>query len=142
MRRPLYESQEDLANEKATIDRLAAHWRCVAVKLPIRYELDYGLCRNGDLMAWAEVKCRKVPREKYPTYMVSLGKVLAGLELAERTNLPFLLIVQWTDALGWIQPSARAVQMGGRRDRADCADVEPVVHIPIKDFKLICPTTY
>ena len=137
MSRPLYESASDRANEQAVADVLLERWRCSAVKLPISYELDYALTRNGTVMAWAEVKCRRVAREHYPTYMVSLRKVLAGLAMAERTNLPFLLLVQWTDALGWVTPAARNIQLGGRHDRGDSADVEPVIHVPIAEFKLL-----
>lgn len=142
MTRPLYESQADRTNEQEVATDLFRYWRCTAAKLPIRYEVDYALCRNGQIMAWAEIKCRTTPRGLYPTYMVSLGKVLAGLELQKRTNLPFLLVVRWSDSLGWISgPTAREVTFGGRRDRADAADIEPMVHIPINQFALLWNNT-
>ena len=137
MSRPLYESGLDRANERAVADVLLERWRCSAVKLPISYELDYALVRDGTVRAWAEVKCRRNARDRYPTYMISLRKVLAGLAMAERTNLPFLLLVQWADALGWVTPSARGIQIGGRHDRGDSADVEPVIHIPIDTFSIL-----
>jgi len=137
MSRPIYETPADLVNERRVADALLERWRCNAVKLPRRYEIDYALSRGNRVMAWAEVKCRTNPREQYPTYMVALGKVLTGLNLSQRTNLPFMLVVQWTDSLGWVTPTFDAIHIGGRHDRGDCEDQEPMVHIPIADFKLL-----
>ena len=137
MSRPIYETEADRANERRVADILLDRWRCTAVKLPRRYEIDYALSRGNRVMAWAEVKCRTNPREQYPTYMVALGKVIAGLDLAQRTNLPFMLVVQWTDSLGWVTPKLDAIHIGGRHDRGDGDDEEPVAHIPITEFKLL-----
>jgi len=137
MSRPIYETPADLVNERRVADALLERWRCNAVKLPRRYEIDYALSRGNRVMAWAEVKCRTNPREQYPTYMVALGKVLTGLNLSQRTNLPFMLVVQWTDSLGWVTPTFDAIHIGGRHDRGDREDEEPMVHIPIADFKLL-----
>ena len=131
------ETPQDLANEAKVGHLVFERWHCRAEKMSTRYEVDYALLRRGKVMAWAEIKCRKNIRAKYDTYAVGLRKIMSGQALATATNLPFLLIVRWTDALGWIAPEMNDVRWGGRFDRNDAQDIEPMVHIPISAFKLI-----
>lgn len=135
--RPTYESPTDLSNEQAVADLMAHRWRAEPVKLPIQFRVDYALFRNGWIAAWAEVKCRSNASDRYDTYMLSLAKVQAGNRLAAAHGVPFLLVVRWTDAIGWVQPTAGDVRIGGRRDRGDAQDIEQVVHIPITDFRAL-----
>ena len=137
MSRPIYETEADRANEAAVMETLFERWRCQGLRMPKLCGVDYALYRNGRLMAWVEIKCRSNPQSQYDTYAVSEAKMLAGRALAEQTNLPFMLVVQWTDCLGWVQPERYEVRSGGRRDRADAQDIESMAHIPIAEFKLL-----
>ena len=101
--RPTYENVASLVAEQGVSERLKAAWQCEAVKLPKAYRVDFALLRNGAVKAWSEIKNRSHPKAQYPTLMLSLGKVMAGLELANRTGVPFLLVVQWADEAGWLQ---------------------------------------
>ena len=140
MSRPAYESEQDRGNEDRIIDLVCKKWKAKAEKLPKRYIVDYGLYRDGELKAWAEIKCRNVPRSQYPTFFISLEKWLKGRELAIRTNVPFLLIVEWTDGLRYLdarQYPQPPIKSGGRDDRDDWQDIEPMVHLQHEWFKVL-----
>jgi hypothetical protein len=135
-----YESPEDIIAERAALDRACEVWKCTAEKLPIKYELDYLLLREKRGVAWLEIKSRTNVRLAYPTYMISLGKIMAARRLSEASQLPSFLLVQWTDACGYIRNDSLLdfkIAFDGRKDRGDPDDLEPVALIPIGDFALL-----
>ena len=135
--RLIYEKPEDLAAERAALDKACEIWKCTAEKLPMKYELDYLLLREGTGVAWLEIKSRTNPRGAYPTYMISLGKVMAARRLSEASQFPSFLLVQWSDYCGYVRLDSLLdfrVAVGGRTDRGDPDDIEPVALIPIMDF--------
>lgn len=136
--RPLYESSQDIVSESKVLVLIEKAWGCRGVKLPLKAQLDYLLLRDDRGAAWAEIKVRTNPRGRYPTYMISLSKVMAARELSGASDLPSVLVVQWTDKLGYIRMDTLEkfhIAIGGRTDRNDAQDVEPVVLIPIEEFK-------
>ena len=69
--RPVYETSQDIANEKIVADAL--HNIGVEVyKLPVQYRLDWLLRRDGQPIGFAEVKARKCDLNTYPSVMISL----------------------------------------------------------------------
>jgi hypothetical protein len=71
--------------------------------------------------------------------MLSLAKIIHGMELARATEKPFLVVVEWNDVVGWHKvEKVHSIRMGGRVDRGDWQDMEPVVDIPTSEFKKIC----
>lgn len=138
--RPLYESPADLKNEESVLSVICEKWKSEAAKLPIKYGVDYMLLRSGDAVASCEIKCRTNPMEQYPDYMISLGKLIDAKAIRDLTGIPFLLIIRWTDKIGyWRLPDDPKVitRMGGRTDRNDSQDVEPCAFIPIQDFAVL-----
>jgi hypothetical protein len=135
--RLIYEKPEDLAAERIALDRACEVWKCTAEKLPMKYELDYLLLREGKGVAWLEIKSRTNPRAAYPTYMISLGKIMAARRLSEASQLRSFLLVQWSDYCGYVRLDSLldfTTAVGGRTDRGDEQDIEPVALIPIVDF--------
>lgn len=137
--RPTYETEGDKNREAKVIDSLCAVWECNATKLPKFYKQDWALTSvGGTVRALVEVKCRTHPRERYPTLILSLEKWLALAMLSEHTNAKGILAVQFSDGIFWMvakpQPQWR-IAIGGRTDRNDPDDVEPVVHIPTNSLK-------
>lgn len=139
--RPLYETAGDRANEQRVVEHICARWECDYVKLPKRYELDYALHRSGEVCAWVEVKVRNytLPQiEQLGGYMLSLGKWNAAQTLSTFTGRPFFLAVQ-TLCGGWIAQfrdfQSTDIRIGGRKDRNDWQDTEPVVLIPVRRFQ-------
>lgn len=135
--RPTYETQNDLSREAAVISWICEKWKCRAGKLPKKYSLDYVLTHHGEVKAFAEIKCRTNACNAYPTYMLSLQKVIAAKELTRSTGKPSVLIVRWADAIGYtLLDRDYKMRVGGRTDRSDWQDVEPVVDISIQDFSM------
>lgn len=136
--RPLYEKGDDLLKERQVIDFFSQKFKCTFAKLPVRYGLDYSLIRGGEVRAFAEIKCRTNDVSRYDTYMMSLGKKMSAEALRSVTGLDCFLIVKWTDAVGYIKMNTDSkVLIGGRVDRNDWQDTEPVVHYPIDSFTLL-----
>ena len=129
-----HESPKDLANERAVLDKVCARWKCSAFKLPLRYELDFALLRDGVLKCFVEVKCRKSAQAAYPTAVVGFEKVCTGLTLAEKAGVPFYLICRWTDVIGYTSTFKGDIRLGGRYDRGDDQDPDLWMHIPVTQF--------
>jgi len=135
--RPRYERPRDLTNEQ----RVAARMKERGIelrKMPISYRLDFAMFRDGKLRGFAEVKTRNNRHDTYPTLMISLGKVMAARQLAEVSETRSVLLVQYLDGIYWCNfATPFEVAMGGRWDRGDDDDVEPVAHYPIEAFKMV-----
>lgn len=137
-KRPLYESAQDRENEINALRKIAT--KTTPVKLPLRYEIDFALMNGDKIVAFAEVKCRTNLFSAYPTLMISMAKLISGITLSGQTGFPFWLIVKWTDKIGALEiDSLRVFVMGvgGRTDRGDDQDREPVCHIPTTAFKIL-----
>tara|TARA_Y100000310_G_C20172212_1_gene574200 strand:- start:140 stop:574 length:435 start_codon:yes stop_codon:yes gene_type:complete len=139
-KRPLYETEADLEEERFFTDTLCSLWDCDARKLPLRYKMDYALQRGGIIRAFLEVKVRNYTKDYFETYMLSMEKVLAARQFSEFAGVPSILAVKWKDASGFIVLNTLEdfeLGFGGRVDRDDSQDMEPVIFIPIKNFKVI-----
>ena len=136
--RPKYETIKDLYNEGSIINYVSNAWSVNFSKLPLSYKLDYAMYRDNDLMGFCEVKRRKYNRADFETYIISLDKVMQAKKLAETTNTRAVLIVSWLDRMGWIDFEEEfTCHRGGRKDRNDWQDIEPVCHFKINKFKNI-----
>jgi len=135
--RPKYETEEDRNREAVVLSSVCRSWECAAYKLPDRYEFDYLLMRKKEGKAWLEIKVRTNERDDYPDYMISFAKLLAARRLSEASGLPSFLLVQWLRRKGLIRLDNIKnfrLSMGGRSDRGDVQDLEPVIFIPMPDF--------
>ena len=135
--RPIYETKKDLENEVSLSGFVSKQWNCTMQKLQPRDHFDYAAVRDGEVVAFIEMKTRSNKMQHYPTYMISMTKVInAGITNAA-TGIPCFLVVRWVDHVGYVNMSnvKSTVKMGGRTDRSDPQDVEPVCHIDIGLFK-------
>lgn len=134
MVRPKYETSGDRANESKVAELLEGKWNAKAVKLPIRYFLDYGLFRDGVLVAVVEIKCRTCRSDTFPTAMICATKRVHANQLSLSLNVPCLLVVEYVDCMKYIdfamQPDQ--IKIGGRTDRGDPQDVGIMVHYNIE----------
>lgn len=139
MSRPMYENNKDLANEKEVAGLLSAKNGYVFHKLKIAYHVDWLIMEKGKPKYVAEIKRRLNPSNKYPTLMLSLQKWMKGKEMAAEMNIPFVLIIKWDDGVFFYKASSSEVTygFGGRYDRDDSQDQEPMVFIPVDKFKRI-----
>lgn len=138
--RPTYETKQDVVNEYSVIDKIRMKWNVTARKMPPFYQVDWALMRGTKVHAFVEIKCRKNKRSQYATLMLSLHKWLNGMRLSQETGIPFLLIVRWEDGIYYLKPRfdlKPEVAVGGRTDRDDPDDMEPVVLIPTNWFEKV-----
>ena len=139
MLRPAYETPAQRAQEKKFIEKLSDKWNVSAFKLPLHYSLDYLLIRTSSrkAMAWVELKARKNEMGAYPDYMISFYKILSAKQLSMASGLPSFLAVQWRDcaaALRMDDLEDFLLTTGGRKDRNDNSDIEPVALISLQHF--------
>ena len=138
MTRVKYETLENLTEEKNILGYISQKWDVSCSKMPISYKLDYAMYRNDELVGFAEVKSRTHAFRTFDTYIISLSKVMTARRLASVTTTKSLLIVNWNNVIGWIDFfSDFSVRQGGRSDRNDWQDQEPMCHFDINDFKII-----
>jgi hypothetical protein len=156
--RPTLESDKDREEQARIAAFIEKRWDCVATPLPRYSPVDYVLTKQpieeeGKVDALMEVKCRKGKmREEWPTYMLSLAKLLKMRELGYAMNVPAILVIEWTDAMGMVD--TRKLKMnelgyyvGGRKDRPDPenpgqvipGDIELTVRIPNEAFGIFTP---
>jgi hypothetical protein len=139
MERPYYENKDDLHNERNIVEKLSIRWGCYAIKLPLRYGFDFGLLRNGRMMAAVEIKKRDVTSTTYPDIILSLAKAECGERFRKWGIIP-MFVVEFQDGIYKHRISLNhqyKIDMGGRQDRGDWQDMEPVIHIPMKLFKRV-----
>lgn len=137
----MYETEADRKNERQLADRVSGLWGARFMKLPISYNLDYALVYGETILAWIEMKRRFCTRDKYPTLLLDLQKWHAGIDLYDRTARPFILLIQWDDGdfyYDYDPLSIPKLRYGGRTVKTrDAYDIEPVVHIPVSEFRRI-----
>ena len=137
--RPLYETQQDRDNEQSLSSIIQRQFNCQLTKMPIKLSLDFMATRDGSAVAFIEARQRKTKMLQYPTYMISLYKVMMANTLTQATGLPCFLAVQWSDAAGICKLPAKDmdIQAGGTMRRGDPQDIEPVAYFDVASFKVI-----
>jgi hypothetical protein len=136
--RPTYESPADLENEEAVVKAIYKGLGCDGYhKTPKFSAIDFALLRGAVVTYFVEVKCRKNKRDRYKEFMLSLAKYDALLLSRKLNQTTSLLVVRWLDCIGLltIPPPTLWIGIGGRNDRNDPDDMEPVVYIPTYHFQ-------
>lgn len=133
----LFETQEDLDLERAAIIRFARFTDSIPFKLPMASRADYILIKDGQAKAIVEIKCRTTRSDQYSEYLLGEAKYKALCNWEKYGFTPILLI-SWTDAIGYVKvPVEHNKSVGGRYDRNAPTDIESVVLIDIKQFKML-----
>lgn len=147
MNRKLYESPENLEKERAVALFLEEKWKCEAVKMPIKYGLDYTFRRNKELVGFCEIKCLNYELSQFDTmsngYFISLGKFMSAKSLVEFTKLPFFLVLNTIDGIYYrkfTEFDNLKFTVNGRKDREDWQDVEPMVLLETALFTKLAET--
>lgn len=134
MTRPLYERTVDRTNERIVLDVLRERCQQTFVKLPISYEVDYAaLMPSGTIVGVVEIKVRG---RRYDTLILSARKVLTMMQWV-RFGFHATIVVALPDGIyrrNVMLDDRFRMTMGGRSDRGDPDDVEPVVQIPTDEF--------
>lgn len=147
MPRKLYETKKNLKDEQNFAKDLEKYFKVNLIKLPIQYGLDFIALdlKNKKPKFFLELKERKCKHNTYPTYIISLSKFLKSKEIYRSLYKHSYLCVRWTDASGYIcldeiDDDDVDITIGGRYDRNDWQDVEPLINIDIGKFTIIGDT--
>ncbi len=137
--RTQYESDEDRFNEQKVMSKVRRHWRLDGYrKLPKSYVVDFALIRKNEVIGFAEVKRRNVAFNKYPSIFISMHKIKAANDM-NKLGFHTALIVECNDATGYLllnDPPCK-VTFGGRSDRGDHDDQEPMAHFSTDRVRLL-----
>ena len=138
MSRTRYERPEDVANEYAAIAKFSVLFPGAEVtRLSDEGHAFTVLSKKGAAKVVVEIKTRHISSVKYPTFMISKQKYDALCALHEK-GLRCGILVQWTDKLGFATvPTEYTTNVGGRTDRGDPRDIEPMVYINTKRFERV-----
>jgi hypothetical protein len=136
--RPRYENEFDLERESLIAYKLGEAWGRKLFKLPSYYPCDMAVT-GGDnkIEGFVEIKCRAQSADRFDTLWLSLHKVIEIKRLAKEAGVPPYLAVgfEFTKDVRWILLSGTyPVILGGRTDRGDTQDMEPVVEFPVAKF--------
>lgn len=138
----MYETQDDKKNEKIVarmfVDRYSPSVTGYHLTPP-RYPVDVAFTNGDEIKGFGEIKTRSVDMQTYPTYMISIAKIVDMRALSDSCGVPCLLIVKWKDCAGYLdvsKVSPSKISIGGRVDRNDKQDVEPVAHYELSLFKI------
>jgi len=77
--RPTYETDQDVEYEKHVADVFAEKHGMTWVRNPVKYPIDISFMQGNSISLFAEIKCRKVDKDTYPTYMISVSKVMQSI---------------------------------------------------------------
>lgn len=135
--RKMYETDADRVKEHA-LAYAFAQLGYEFVKLPIRYQLDFIVMRDGVPKAFVEVKHRTCTMNQYPTAMISLGKVMKARQLTQLTDLPSYLLNVYTDCMARFDFAGKfELGKGGRSDRNDWQDQDICAYFPVGDATVL-----
>lgn len=145
MGRPRYATPQTEAEQNALRDRFCKAYGLTWTKEPDSQRINTALFKKSaspDVVAYGEFRCRSNSHDIYPTYMMD-RHTWGLLKLKFKTEgKSVVLVVGFTDGDYYIKITPELVKqvvggVGGRHDRGDAKDVEPVVHIQIGMFKKV-----
>ena len=130
--RTQYESKEDRTVEKKLIHDYVSTG---ALKLPKSYGFDFMVQHGPKLPEVWEVKRRK---KRYSTWFVSLLKLLKAQHY-EALGIKAYALVEIEGKVYTLRftETPYYIEWGGRADRNDSADQEPMVHYKLNNMKEI-----
>ena len=138
MARKMYETKEQLEKERNIADKIEKLWNCKLKKLSYKLMVDFAICKEGNIKGWIEIKTRKISSKSSHEYMISMHKMNYAFNLSKDTQLPFFLIVKFSDGLYYYKYNneKHSLRWGGvtKAFMRDDQDREPCCYIDMKLF--------
>lgn len=118
-------------------DNVELNWDVIAIYLPLQGLTEYLLAdkETKTAKAWAEINYSWTLKSDQTHYAIDESRIVISRNAAALNKLPFLLIVQWNDFLGWVKLDADSkypVKVQNGRDK---------VFIPVTAFKEVKKTS-
>jgi hypothetical protein len=135
--RPRYETEEDLKNEKIFMDFIRSKGNEITKLSEFNYQVDFAIHTGSKLLMLCEFKRRNCVHDKYPTFMVSLGKWLK-LKYFLKEGIQAGFYLMYDDGMYYVHPSARyRTGMGKNGKMRDPYDFEPMAFIGINNLERV-----
>ena len=134
----MYETEQHLTNERAVADELEFDWKCRLKKVSYKLSIDFAICKDNFIKGWVEIKNRTISHNHSDLYMISMHKINAARQLSRETNLPFYLVIKFTDGIYYYRDKneRHLLKWGGRyATQRDEQDLEPCYYINMNLFK-------
>ena len=138
MARMMYETKEHLKAERKSADIIEGKWSCLLKKLSYKLIVDFAVVRNDIICGWIEIKNRNITFNHSNKYMISMHKINQARDLSDKTDLPFILVVKFTDGIYFYKDKREKHELkwGGRfATQRDEQDLEPCYYIDTKLFR-------
>lgn len=136
MARPTYETAEDKANEHRATQWLKSVHRNHQVHLLKKYyPCDILIISPVGTATFVEYKRRHITADKYNTAIFPAIKWSEIKRMAESLNSRAAIMFEYNDYyMTSRQGFNYKISVGGRRDRNDTQDIEPLLEIPMDQF--------
>jgi len=140
--RKRYETEADRQKEREVMEAIEAGTGYRCVQMPERYPADILVFDTDGRTprSMIEVKARNIAFGTYGSFHLSVEKVIGLRQLFSETGVPQFICPYLTDGiyLYRLAPADRfEIEYGGRSDRGDPEDREPVCCIPWDYFKAL-----
>lgn len=141
---PIFETKTDRYHQTAAAFRVRRHFDCELIQTEESLHLawDYEFYRDRELVGLGGYKRRHYWRNSFNTYAVSHQDYRKLCAAAAEHGVPCAVFVEWNgDDIGFVDTrrvNEDDVRPGGRSPRpGSIRDLEPMLHIPIRRFKVV-----
>ncbi len=134
------QTAQDQELEETVAGILADAWKCTLHAWPQFAKLDWYLSRGDRLIAFAELKGKRQPHDKYPHAYLDFDKWHALYEMSVICDCGGLALFGFDDGIYWsdvrqVDPTRTVVS--GRRDRGIASDVHPTILVDVSALQKI-----
>lgn len=136
--RPRNETELDLQRELEAAGKIEREWNVEHLKLgEFSYRVDWAFFRHSNLVGFGEFRWRA---KQYDTLLLGASKWMKMCDISAKMNVPVCMFLHW-DGIGLhyyrVDPLASLQVVKGGGHRGQNGDIEPVVLIPISEFKFL-----
>lgn len=135
---PTLQTANDLERQVAVAALLEQRWQWELHSFGDLNPVDWWAEQDNRIKAFLELKVRTYSRDDFGDVWFAMRKWLALTMTASAFGVQGIFVVQFTDALLWIDiadvsghPDTIKIGIGERRGRGLPNDREPVIHVPI-----------
>jgi hypothetical protein len=134
------ESNTDRTNEMNAQEALGVAWGCTFRSFGDFCPIDWSIHKDGRLVGIVEFKCRDRNLNDHKTVYLNVQKWMSLTFTSNGLEVPAFFIVQCEDGMYFVNIAnvdASKHRVCGRDDRSRASDIQPVISIPVAQFKKI-----
>jgi hypothetical protein len=135
---PLFASDYDKASEKEVAQMIEGRWQCDLYPFGRLCPVDFYAVRDGRLVGVLELKTRSHHSGRFPDVFLNVRKWVSLLMASHGLGVPAVFVVKFSDQIGYSlvnKISTNNISIAGCREVVKShTDVEPVIHVSVKDL--------